>query len=415
MTRNKPSFSNILFRCVALLSVMAMTGCVDDDLGYGPGVYPEGETTVSLEAAFSPFAESELNSRAALPGNAITDISDLVVLVYDKSGNHLSDISPVKIDFSQSEVKYEGRDDHDASNGHKAEAETKCLRDKKITLPYGEYYLIAVANLGTDYSGDPDNMTTGERDTYYELTNPGGKYYNQYGTLDQLRSLKVSWNSDYRLNRQMLGFFTNNTDHSKPDAPKATSEFKTVSIAQPGVSLRAWLRRCASKVTIDFDASGLRENVHVYVKSARIYDAPVECTLGFGNKSGDAEGDYNNHPGKDDDFISPDYTIDYGTGADYTQWPELTKGTPISSTRRCSTPRASPISARNSTRPTNRPSISTRTCRATPPRASSRYPTSWVAACRTRPRRKTACPMAHTSRSRHTITPCLPAISLRAP
>ncbi len=328
MTRNKPSFSNILFRCVALLSVMAMTGCVDDDLGYGPGVYPEGETTVSLEAAFSPFAESELNSRAALPGNAITDISDLVVLVYDKSGNHLSDISPVKIDFSQSEVKYEGRDDHDASNGHKAEAETKCLRDKKITLPYGEYYLIAVANLGTDYSGDPDNMTTGERDTYYELTNPGGKYYNQYGTLDQLRSLKVSWNSDYRLNRQMLGFFTNNTDHSKPDAPKATSEFKTVSIAQPGVSLRAWLRRCASKVTIDFDASGLRENVHVYVKSARIYDAPVECTLGFGNKSGDAEGDYNNHPGKDDDFISPDYTIDYGTGADYTQWPELTKGTP---------------------------------------------------------------------------------------
>lgn len=325
MPRNTNSFSTLIAWSAALVSALLLSACVDDDLGNIPGVYPEGETTVSLEAAFSPFAASSLESRAIPPGNAMSDISDLVVLAYDKNGNLIRDISPVRIDFTQADVKDEDRTDNDASNGNKAEDVTKCLR-KTLTLPYGEYYLIAVANLGEDYTGDPGNMTPGVKDTWYELTNPEGRYYGKYETLSELREMEVEWiPTNYKRNREMLGYFTNNTDRTHPDVPSATKGFQTVKINSQGISLRAWLRRCASKVTIDFDGSGLRENVHVYIKDARIYDIPKYCTLGFGR---DGDTDYNNHPGKGDELLASVHSIDYGTGSDFHAWPEITKGRP---------------------------------------------------------------------------------------
>lgn len=38
--------------------------------------------------------------------------------------------------------------------------------------------------------------------------------------------------------------------------------------------------RAASKVTIAYDASGLKEGVFIYLKSVQIKDIPVNCYLG---------------------------------------------------------------------------------------------------------------------------------------
>lgn len=313
-----------------LTAILLAAGCVDEELGDFSGTIPDGETTVAIQAAFSPFAAADIESRATLtpPGQAMTDLSDLVLLAYDKSGNLMSGVGPLKIDFTSADIKDEDRNDNDASNGHKAEESTKCLTST-ITLPFGEYYLIAVANLGRDYSGEPGSITAGRRDTYYELTDPDGLYYGRYATLSDLRNIKVDWDENYRLNREMLGFFTTDSD---ADTPRHNSGFRMARIDRAGLTLKAWLRRCVSKVTIDFDGSGLRENVHVYIKSARIYDIPATCTLGFGlGTTGDDNGmpDFNNHPADASDITHENsQVIEYGDGDDFSRWPAISKGSP---------------------------------------------------------------------------------------
>ena len=86
----------------------------------------------------------------------------------------------------------------------------------------------------------------------------------------------------------------------------------------PGSSFTLGCDAVPSKVTIDFDGSELRENVRVYLKEARIYDIPKECTLGFGLKSDSDGGNYNNAAGKDGIFTASEprltNAIIYGEG-----------------------------------------------------------------------------------------------------
>ena len=48
-------------------------------------------------------------------------------------------------------------------------------------------------------------------------------------------------------------------------------------------------RRAASKVTIAYDASGLKEGVFIYLKSVQIKDIPVNCYLGKTNTPSENE------------------------------------------------------------------------------------------------------------------------------
>ena len=90
--------------------------------------------------------------------------------------------------ISPSDVKDEPRDDHDASNGDKAEASTKCLQ-KTLYTPHGRYYLIAVANLG-QYTRNEDGSVSVVSSTYDALK-AGGRYAGMYDTLDELRAMTV--------------------------------------------------------------------------------------------------------------------------------------------------------------------------------------------------------------------------------
>lgn len=70
---------------------------------------------------------------------------------------------------------------------------------------------------------------------------------------------------------------------------KISQENEPLTINRPSIYLHSWLRRAASKLTIAYDGSRLKEGVFVYIKSVRIKDIPLQCYLGEDNNVG-AEG-----------------------------------------------------------------------------------------------------------------------------
>lgn len=300
-------------------------GCVDDGLGFSDN-FRDGETTVSLEASFSPFSEGDLTRASGTDGKILDKLNDLCILVYDKDGILLKDrdgkeyINEINLnDYTVADVE---RDDTNASNGASAETTTKSVNGISLTLPFGEYYIVAVANIK---GGTMEFLQNNKTDC---------------NTLDGLRGMKMEWDSsDIANNGEMLGYFAS----ENADPPRSSSSFQKVQINRPGIKLRAWLRRCASKITIDFDGSGLRENIYVYIKEARIYDITKNCTLGFGAASSNNENetDYNNSAQKKEDLLeneSNNQSISYLTdkenpdteskNIEYISWPCITKGDP---------------------------------------------------------------------------------------
>lgn len=211
----------------------------------------EGEASISATLDFKPMSSSLTRTRAA--GDALKDISSLYVLLYDAEGKKLLKAwGPDDLkDYTESE---EERADDDAENGSTAETLTK---HATFTLPekirFGRYYMYAVANIS-------DLLTT---------------YDEKIQTVDGLKSLPLTWDlADISKNGQMIGYFTNT-------ASQSGNEMLTVNAK--GVKLHAWLRRAASKVTIAYDGSQLKEGVFVYLQSVQIKDIPYQCYLGKNN------------------------------------------------------------------------------------------------------------------------------------
>lgn len=336
MNRLKSFFKILLSGCLGI----CFSACTDDDLGFRGDGIGEGETIVSLESSFSPFAEGDLTRANIEDGNGklLSNINSLYLFLYDSAGNLVTldndseqaKFFPNSIDMSSLTVTDEERNDADASNGKKAESKTKSIKGLNLKLPFGTYYIVAAANL--------------KNETISSLTNDP----TNYATLDALRKMKTNWNSDdISQNSEMLGYFTDLEIYGKnTNPPTAEKQFAKVSVNRSGIKLHAWLRRSASKVTIDFDGSNLRENITVYIKEAKIYDIPYDCTLGFGQPEADAakspEGTYayNNTP--DDKDAKPNglihesaQTISFIRGnssyatTDHTGWMRISKGMPV--------------------------------------------------------------------------------------
>lgn len=355
MNRNIFLLKSLLAGCIMLL----LGGCYDDTFRYYEGDLTEGETLVSFNVNFEPFASTDLTRAVSggTNGDIMKNLEDLCLLIYDEGGD-LVDGYPQNIPVSN--VSYENRTDKDAayaSQGELPEYETQKIAEDKTAsmkfdavIPVGKYYIIAVANLGyKDYD------TSKTYSTFEALTDPSSIYYGEYSTLHELRSMRMKW--DYHeigKNNQMLGIF-NLTDELK--TPRADSSFTPVAINKNGISLKAWLRRCASKITVDFDGSALRENIYVYIKDVQIKHIASDCTLGYGkddcnynNAAGvrKADGSDNNSNGSEnssnsantdnkDNFASLASLLDesynkqaitFGEGADYKNWPYITTGRP---------------------------------------------------------------------------------------
>ncbi|MDE6280044.1 MAG: hypothetical protein K2M05_08745, partial [Paramuribaculum sp.] len=105
---------------------------------------------------------------------------------------------------------------------------------------------------------------------------------DQVQTIEELKSIKVNWVANVAQNNQMFGFFTND---DKKSAASSYSGFNAppVVVNKTNLSIHAWINRLASKVTVQFDGSNLRQDVFVYIRKVTIKDIPMSCTLGMDN------------------------------------------------------------------------------------------------------------------------------------
>ena len=268
------------------MSAFVLAACTKDITDDYGGVIPEGECSVTADVEFKPLAAG-LNGATRSAGNAIKAIETLHVLLYDENQKLVESHSIT--DFKTNADA--DRTDKDADNGHTAESKTpRAAFDLKI--PYGRYYIYAVANM--DDLADEDVATVGD-----------------------LKSVSLKWNGDnVASNNQMFGcFIVGDADAKEPkDDP-------LITVAQKSMSLHAWIRRAASKVTVAFDASGLKDNIYIYLKSVQIKDIPSHCLLGKDNK-----------PASDAELIREGETIEYAKGN--TTWDDnyparITNGNPV--------------------------------------------------------------------------------------
>ncbi len=264
---------------ILFLMIATVTSCYDEFMKQE--FIGEGKASISATLDFKPMSSALSRTRAA--GDALKDISSLHVLLYDKNKNLIKNW---KIDGYT--VSDENRSNSDAENGSSAETTTKRATFKlPEEIGFGKYYMYAVANI-------PDLLTN-------------TAYSEAIQTVDGLKNIPLTWDSeDVAKNGQMIGFFT------KSSAPALSADDESLIVNEKSVKLHAWLRRAASKVTVAFDGSNLKEGVFIYIQSVQIKDIPSQCYLGKDNNVG-REGYTLDMPGSGPD-MSDGETITYHEG-----------------------------------------------------------------------------------------------------
>lgn len=271
MMKNKITY--FLLLC-GLLAVTA-TSCKDDLLYVDDGSIPEGEVMVTAQIDFRPLAEG-LAAKSRTVGDTIKSINDLCVLLYDTEGNLVEARSLTKIESkdiyeNQFYVNIDKRGNDDASNGHTAESKTPSAH-LKLTIPYGRYYVYAVANMGKDFK----DAVTAYKEEDNTLSESGKVYWNAIQDKESLKAITLTWNEEkVAQNNQMFGHFTLEGETAK--------DAQLLTINKKGMKLHSWIRRAASKVTVAYDGTGLEEGVFIYLKSVTIKDIPQTCLLGANN------------------------------------------------------------------------------------------------------------------------------------
>lgn len=199
---------------------------------------------------FHPLVASNLDTQGSrTEGNAIRKIRNIQIFIYSQGGK-LIDVKRYGEGFKDTFA--EGTNTEMPSNFDKAlqsESETMTATCKIDGLPYGRYKMYAVANYDEI---DEDDVQT-------PLA---------------LKNLKATWKENISLNDQMFGCFAEDNQSEYTDAP-------VILVNKSNVTLNAWIKRLASKLTIVYDGQGLHEGINIYIKSVSIRDIPKECYLGF--------------------------------------------------------------------------------------------------------------------------------------
>lgn len=271
--------------------------CQDEQIVSGTDEIPEGHTTINAEISFKPLSEG-LKSRT--DGEAIKAIKDLCILVYDANGKlfQTSNLTEGTTEYVHYTLSNVDRTDADAENGASAESYTPQAKFK-MRIPYGKYYMYAVANMG--------NLATTHAD--------------EIQTIDGLKNISLTWDAaTIANNNQMFGYFTESTTPSADEG--------MIVIDKKNISLHAWIKRAASKVTIAFDGRSLNENVFIYLKSVEIKDIPIHCHLGADNQPGKGITSPTQEQ-LDDELLSTGETMVYSSSDTYSSWPLVTKGLPF--------------------------------------------------------------------------------------
>ncbi len=246
-----------------LAMVLTMTSCVDD-FPADRGEIDGSTRTLSVEVAFEPTAEADLNSRAT-DGDAMQDITSLHMLIYNIDGELIEDYTVWKNAAGGYHSGVIWDEDNKRADNRLPEEQAANMQDRfsgrltyKMKLPTGRYYIYAIANI--------DDLSRSD-----------------YATREQLKSIYRKWETDpakISLNSEMFGAFSKESDRN------ATRVDSPVVITNYTSTLHCWLRRLASKVTVAFDGRGLYDNVQIYVKDITIKGIAKGCYLGRDNIAG---------------------------------------------------------------------------------------------------------------------------------
>ena len=253
-----------------LLTVLASTACQDDFRPQTNG-YVEGTAHLKVSLTYDLENEIELGSRANLeysggePGNAIGNISQLAMLVYDADGDLVDRYNILgygSVHSDVTNVNHTNTSDNTQTPGDNGSGDKSLGKvEYNLKLQSGRYYIYAVANM-------PD------LDDYAEA----------YKTRAGLKGIKRTWSSTLADNSEMFGVYS-----PKPD--RQADDESTITVSASDTQLHSWVRRLASKVTVSFDGSDLYDNVVVYIEDIALRDIPSTCTLGDTNTPGrDAAG-----------------------------------------------------------------------------------------------------------------------------
>lgn len=296
-------------------------------------IFENGGDCITLDLDFMPASSSELQTRGSLwsmPGGGMSNIRDICLVIFDENGRYedLIDIS----DSHYEENKNYDRTEEDTSNGQPTSELTSIRRKYRLDLPTGNFYVYAVANLG-EYT---DAAIT--KSTYSVLVD---EMKVKSMTREEFRAYRTVWNpSNYRCNSEMTGICTVG---SLPGNAVFTGDTDTDSpiYLRPGLQLHCWLRRLASKVTVDFDATNLNPSTTIYLKEIRVRDIPYDCSL-F-NKNSPSHYSIGNHTVPVDSpyglmsnsrsvhgirLCGDAYTQENNEETDHKNWPFLTAGIP---------------------------------------------------------------------------------------
>ena len=147
---------NVLISLYILIFSLLTASCVDD-IHFDNGVIPEGDGTLSATVTFTPVTTSDLGiSRTA--GDTINSIESLCVLVYHKDKTLFKKFA--KTDLKNYEDKiYTVDPDKDHLDGNEAHTDEKTTASATFQIPeipFGRYYIFAVANMGdlSDYDSE---------------------------------------------------------------------------------------------------------------------------------------------------------------------------------------------------------------------------------------------------------------------
>lgn len=282
------------------LCCFAVNACHDDAFD---AFLPTGGNDVDVAFAVDlpPLAAASMGSRGSA-GDIIREINTLHLYIYDGDGTSLlyhcgkDGLTDFYYDKDGNtdwpKYPYASGNDYQTSQGeHKTPRATFKLKDSPFAFETGKTYQIYVtANV---------DVPEGNFDTAYDL--------KQYA---------VDWDADdTRNNAQMMGMFSM-ADENVEGAPVTFD--KTNSYY-----LHAWLVRCASKVTVDFNTDGLNDNVWIYLHNVSIRNVPMHCHLGSGNT---ATQDYGVLDKGESIVYAPASSSFENAEDEFSSWPMLTRG-----------------------------------------------------------------------------------------
>lgn len=249
-----------LYLLPLITALLLLTSC-EDRFPINNYVIGDGEAKVTATVSFQPLMEALGEESRATAGNVMSTVDNMAVAIYDSEQSLIKLYNLSAGDFT----KVEDNTDHPTDwNENDVPAEAKTAR-YTFSLPeplkFGKYYMYVAANVGT-------------------ITE------EQAETPEKLRNIEVSWNSEnVAANKQMFGYFvTGDNGASSPVTPEG-SEYPVYAAPQivintPQTNLHAWVRRLASKVTICFNGSQLKENVFIYIHKVTIKQIAPKARLG---------------------------------------------------------------------------------------------------------------------------------------